>query len=110
MPEFEFGEQTRQRVRQMTYGVAYDGRWKDVGEISFGLSRANYDKVTRIPLIDPVEAESSPWLYNGTIAVILSKSISAYAGYARGLEESGTAPFSAWNRASRRALSRIEAG
>lgn len=98
MPEFEFGEQTRQRVRQMTYGVAYDGRWKDVGEISFGLSRANYDKVTRIPLIDPVEAESSPWLYNGTIAVILSKSISAYAGYARGLEESGTAPFSAANR------------
>ena len=39
-PDFQFGEQTRQRVRQITYGLAYDGRWKDVGEISFGLSRA----------------------------------------------------------------------
>ena len=97
-PEFEFGEQTRQHVQQMTYGLAYDGRWKDVGEISFGLSRANYRKVTRIPLIDPVEAKASPWLYNGTAALIVSNSVSVYAGYARGLEESGTAPPNAANR------------
>ena len=97
-PEFEFGEQTRQRTQQMTYGLAYNGRWRDVGEISFGLSRANYEKVTRIPLVDPVQAKSRPWLYNGTAAVILSKAVSLYAGYARGLEESGTAPLSAANR------------
>ncbi len=97
-PDFEFGEQTRQRVRQTTIGIAYDGRWKDVGELSFGLSRATYEKVTRIPTVDAVTAKSRPWLYNATAAVILSKSISAYAGYARGLEESGTAPFSAANR------------
>jgi iron complex outermembrane receptor protein len=82
----------------MTYGVAYDGRWKDVGEISFSLSRAYYDKETQIALVEPVEAESSPWLYNGTAAVIISKAVSVYAGYARGLEESGTAPLSAANR------------
>jgi iron complex outermembrane receptor protein len=97
-PEFEFGEQTRQRVEQTTLGVAYDGRWKDIGEISFGLSRADYRKVTRIPLLDPVTAKSRPWLYNATAALILSKSISAYAGYSRGLEESGTAPNNAANR------------
>jgi iron complex outermembrane receptor protein len=45
-----------------------------------------------------VKAKSKPWLYNGTAAVILSKSVSAYAGYARGLEESGVAPSSAANR------------
>ena len=97
-PDFDFGEQTRQRVRQTTFGIAYDGRWKDVGEISFGLSRANYEKVTRIPLVEPVTAKSRPWLYNGTAALIVTKSISLYAGYARGLEESGTAPSNADNR------------
>ena len=97
-PDFEFGEQTRQRVRQTTIGVAYDGRWKDVGEISFGLSRADYEKVTRIPEIDAVTAKSKPWLYNATAALIVSKSINVYAGYSRGLEESGTAPNNAANR------------
>jgi len=98
MPEFHFGEQTHQHVQQMTYGVAYDGRWKDVGEISFGLSRAFYQKVSDIPLAGEVKAKSSPWLYNGTAAIIVSNSLSLYAGYSRGLEESGTAPFSAANR------------
>jgi iron complex outermembrane receptor protein len=97
-PDFAFGEQTRQHVQQMTYGLAYDGRWRDVGEISFGLSRANYRKVTRIPLIDPVEARASPWLYNATAALLVSNSVSVYAGYARGFEESGTAPPNAANR------------
>jgi iron complex outermembrane receptor protein len=37
-PSFEFGEPTRQRTEQMTYGVAYDGRWRDVGEVSVSLA------------------------------------------------------------------------
>lgn len=97
-PEFDFGELSRQRVKQTTYGVAYNGRWRDVGEISFGLSKADYQKVTRIPGEDPAVAKSRPWLYNATAALIISKRISAYAGYARGLEESGVAPASAANR------------
>ena len=97
-PDFDFGELTRQRVRQMTYGAAYDGRWKDVGEISFGIARADYRKVTRIPDVGRVEAKARPWLYNATAAAILSKRVSVYAGFSRGLEESGTAPASAANR------------
>lgn len=98
MPDFSFAELTRQRVRQTTVGVAYDGRWKDLGEISFGISRADFDKTTNIPAVGKVTAKARPWLYNGTAALILSKSVSIYAGYARGLEESGTAPPSATNR------------
>ncbi|QIK77725.1 TonB-dependent receptor [Sphingomonas piscis] len=97
-PDFEFGELTRQRLRQTTYGAAYNGRWKDVGEISFGLSRARYRKVTRIPDEATADARSRPWLYNGTAAVILSPSVSVYAGFAKGLEESGVAPQNAANR------------
>ena len=98
MPAFEFGEQTKQRVRQTTFGMAYDGRWRDLGEVSFSVSRANFDKRTRIPDADTAVAKSRPWLYNATGALILSKGVSVYAGYARGLEESGVAPASAANR------------
>ena len=97
-PVFEFGEQTRQQIKQTTYGVAYNGRWKDAGEVSFGLSRADYNKVTDFPGGEQAVARSRPWLYNGTAALVLSPSSSVYAGYSRGLEESGTAPPSAANR------------
>lgn len=97
-PEFEFGALTRQHVQQMTYGLAYDGRWRDIGELSFSVARADYEKVTRIPEEAPVVARSRPWLYNGTVAVILSERVNAYAGYARGFEESGVAPSGAANR------------
>ena len=97
-PAFVFGDQSHDHVRQTTWGVAYDGRWKNVGELSFGLSRADYAKTTSLAGVAPVTARSHPWLYNGTAAVSLSKRLSFYAGYARGLEESGLAPPNAANR------------
>jgi iron complex outermembrane receptor protein len=97
-PAFNFGPLSRNRVDQTTIGLAYDGRWKDVGEISFGLSRANYRKTTSFPGLAPIVSRSTPWLYNGTAAIYVSKAITLYAGYARGLEESGVAPPNAANR------------
>jgi iron complex outermembrane receptor protein len=95
---FDFSELSHQHLTQSTYGIAYDGRWKNVGEISFGLSQARYRKTTMIPGDGEAVSRSSPWIYNGTIAANLGKSVAAYAGYARGLEESGLAPPSAANR------------
>jgi iron complex outermembrane receptor protein len=95
---FDFGEVSNQHLTQTTYGVAYDGRWKNVGEISFSLSKAHYKKTTTIPGDGLAVARSSPWLYNGTAAANVSKTITVYAGYARGLEESGIAPANAANR------------
>ncbi|WP_186729093.1 TonB-dependent siderophore receptor [Sphingomonas panacisoli] len=97
-PAFVFGPLSRNRVDQTTIGVAYDGRWRNVGEVSFGVSRANYRKVTELPGVAPIVSRSNPWLYNGTAAVNVSKAITIYAGYARGLEESGVAPPNAANR------------
>jgi iron complex outermembrane receptor protein len=97
-PDFQFGEISKDRVRQLTYGAAYDGRWKDVGEISFGISRAHFRKVTAIPDIAVARSRSDPLLYNGTAAINLSPSVILFGGYSRGLEESGTAPPNAANR------------
>ena len=95
---FDFGDLSHEHLTQTTYGFAYDGRWKNVGEISFSLSRAQYRKTTDIPDEAVVITRSTPWLYNGTAAANLSKTTTIYAGYARGLEESGVAPPSAANR------------
>lgn len=97
-PSFDFDELSHDHLVQTTYGVAYDGRWKNVGEISFGISRAQFRKSTTIPDTPVAVSRSRPWLYNGTAAANVTKDITVYAGYARGLEESGLAPPNAANR------------
>jgi len=95
---FHFTEESRDRVQQTTVGLAYDGRWKNVGEISFGISKAHFRKETDVPGDPAAITRSSPLLYNATAAANLTKSLIVYAGYARGLEESGVAPDNAANR------------
>ena len=95
---FHFTEQSHDRVTQATLGIAYDGRWKDRGEISFGISKARFRKKTAIPDVPTAVTRSNPLLYNATAAANITKSIAVYTGYARGLEESGTAPTNAANR------------
>lgn len=95
---FTFGPVSRERVRQDMLGLAYSGRWRNVGELGFGLSQARYRKTTWLPGEAPIAAQSDPWLYNVNAAAQVAKGLSLYAGYARGLEESGTAPPNAANR------------
>lgn len=97
-PDFDFGEQDFDRVRQWTAGLAYEGRWRGVGELSFGLSRSDYRKSVELPGLAPAATRRRPWLYNATAALYLGPSLTAFAGHARGLEESGIAPVNAINR------------
>jgi iron complex outermembrane recepter protein len=95
---FDFGDVSANHLTETMYGVSYDGRWRNLGEISFSISKARYRKLTQVPGQLDAVSRSNPWLYNGTAAANLGKSIAVYAGYARGLEESGTAPPNATNR------------
>lgn len=96
---FLFGEQTQDRVRQATFGVAYEGRWRNVGELSLGVQRTDYRKTVDLPGAAPnAERRDRPWLFNVAAAGFLSDGIALYVGYTRGLEESGIAPINAANR------------
>jgi iron complex outermembrane receptor protein len=97
-PTFMFGEQTRDRTRQWTGGLAYDGRWRGVGEIGVGVQKTDYRKHLEKPGLPPAAAEDKPWLYNATAAVYLGPSLVAFGSFTRGLEESGVAPSNAVNR------------
>jgi iron complex outermembrane receptor protein len=99
-PDFHFGPLTRDEVRQITGGIGYEGRWPGVGELSLGVQKTDYEKNTLIPDRPTLTTNDSPWLYNATLALHLMDGLVAYAGYTRGLEESGVAPSNAVNRNS----------
>jgi len=99
-PAFNFGALTRDEVHQVTGGIGYELRWPQVAELSLGLQRTDYEKNSFIPGLPTLTTTDSPWLYNGTVALHLTDRLVAYAGYTRGLEESGVAPANAVNRNS----------
>ena len=98
-PPLTFGAKTLDRVRQTTFGLAYKGRWRGIGELSLGIQRTDYSKAVTDPdplVIFPVTRDR-PWLPSATAAVNLSRRIALYAGYTEGLEESPVAPSEAVN-------------
>jgi iron complex outermembrane receptor protein len=97
-PDFSFGPLSKDRVQQTTVGIAYDGRWKNVGELGISIARADYAKRTSLAGDMPVFSRARPWLYDVTVAASVTKGVVAYAGYDRGLEENGLAPSNAANR------------
>lgn len=97
-PSFAFGERTRDAVDQTTIGLGYELRWRGVGEASVGLQRADYEKRIQQPGLPEVSTEGDPWLVSATLAAHASSRLAFYAGYTRGLEESGIAPDTAANR------------
>lgn len=97
-PVFAPGPQTTDEVRQATFGLGYEGRWREVGELSLGIQRTFYRKAVVRPSGALPVSESSPWLFNGTLSVIASRDLVFYAGYTKGLEESPVAPDVAVNR------------
>ncbi len=97
-PAFRFGPQTRDRTRQRTAGIAYDGRWRELGEIGFGIQKTDYRKALHKPGLAAVTAQDQPWLYNATAALHLGAGLVAFGSFTRGLEESGVAPSNAVNR------------
>ena len=97
-PALAQGAQTTDKVRQLTAGLGYEGRWRDVGELTLGVQRTFYEKSVVRPSGALPVSESSPWLFNGTLSVLAGRDLVFYAGYSKGLEESPVAPEIAVNR------------
>lgn len=97
-PDTIFGAQARDTVDQWTAGIAYEGRWKDVGEVSVGLQKTDYRKRVFGPDAPVITTRDAPLLLNATAAVYASPSLAFYGSYTEGLEESPVAPGHAVNR------------
>ena len=97
-PALSSGPQTRDHVRQLTVGAAYEGQWTGVGALNLGIQKTDYQKSVKTPEGALPTSRDRPWLYNASAAVDLAKSVTLYAGVAHGLEESDVAPSIAVNR------------
>lgn len=97
-PDFTFGPQTIDEVRQTTLGLGYEGRWRGLGELSLGIQKTDYRKDVEKPNSTPIVSKDDPWLLNGTLSVYATENLVFYGGYTRGLEESPVAPDNAVNR------------
>lgn len=95
---FAFGPRTRDTVDQSTVGLAYEGRWRGVGELALGVQHTDYEKRVLQPGLAPATTRDRPLLFNGTASLALAPRLALYAGYSQGLEESGVAPDGAANR------------
>lgn len=98
-PSYAQGPKTSDSVRQTTFGLAYQGKWRSVGELSLGIQKTDYSKTVTDP--DPLivfpKTKDSPFLFSATGAFYLTPKLALYGGYTRGLEESPVAPSEAVN-------------
>jgi iron complex outermembrane recepter protein len=97
-PEFAFTAQSSDEVEQSTGGIAYELRWKDVGEMSVGVQKTFYSKIVTTPDGELPESRAQPVLVNATGTVYVSERLAVYGSYTEGLEESPIAPDNALNR------------
>lgn len=97
-PDYAFGPQQRDRVRQLSYGLAYEGAWTGVGELSIGVQRSHYAKRIGLPTLPAVATDATPVLINVAGGVTVTPGVTLYGGFVTGLEESGIAPDNAVNR------------
>ncbi|MDG5495685.1 TonB-dependent receptor [Niveispirillum sp. BGYR6] len=92
--------QSHDQVRQWAGGVNWRLEWAGRLDTSVGVQKARYRKQSRTGAAAPARGGSDPWLYNALVAWRFDGDITAYASYARGLEEAGSPPVTAINRNS----------
>lgn len=97
-PALGFTNQSRDRVNQLTAGVAYQGFWNGIGQFGIGIQKTRYRKTFYEPDAAPARSSDSPLLFYGSLEVRLSRRLALFAGLTRGLEETGVAPDNAANR------------
>jgi iron complex outermembrane recepter protein len=96
-PNPVFGAKTRDTVTQTTFGLSYEGKWLDVGELTVGVQKTRYSKAVVEPTKAPLVTRDSPVLLSAAAAIYVTPSLAVYGGYTRGLEESPVAPSDAIN-------------
>lgn len=98
MPVFNTGRTTLVEATQYMPGLAYEGIWRRVGQLSLGVQKAFYDRTITSPDGTAISGSSEPWLYNIGAAAYLGSKVVLYGSFTRGFEEIGTAPLNAANR------------
>ncbi len=99
-PAYTLDPKNRDRVRQLTGGLAYSLFWAGRASLDIGLSKQHYSKTIDFAdpaLPDPVSRDR-PLVWNLAGSVALTRRLIAFAGLSRGQEDAIVAPDIAINR------------
>ncbi len=99
-PNYTLGPSDHDRVRQTTLGIGYGLNWPGRGALNMSVSRADYRKAVDFvaPAAPDLRVSSTPILYNLSGSMVLTRRLTLFGGYVKGLEESLIAPDIATNR------------
>ena len=61
-PQFQTTTPTLTETSQITGGVAYEGVWQNVGQLSLALQKSAYERTLTRNAAAPVEGRTSPWM------------------------------------------------
>jgi iron complex outermembrane recepter protein len=99
-PVFTLGLNDDDHVEQLTLGLAYGMAWSGRAALNVAVSRSDYRKA--VDFANAASADqsvsSAPILYNLNGSVVITKRVTLFGGYVKGLEESLIAPDIATNR------------
>jgi iron complex outermembrane receptor protein len=97
-PTFTYTMRTTDRTKLWSVGSAYHVDWDRLAELEVGIQKENYRKAVALPGAAPSKLSDQPMRAYGNSALALSRSVTLYASYSQGLEDSGAAPNTAANR------------
>lgn len=97
-PAFLYSARTKDRSELWSVGSAYHLDWRGVAVLEMGVQQESYRKDVISPDAPQSQLTDHPLRVYGNSALALSHSLTLYAGYTQGLEDSGSAPSSAENR------------
>jgi hypothetical protein len=98
-PQWTYGADFDDHIRQYSAGAQYQLAFRTLGEVSAGVQRTDYRRELTAPGGADSVTRTQPWLWNGSAAVNLSSRLALYAAMTRGLEEAPVAPEAATNAA-----------
>jgi iron complex outermembrane receptor protein len=97
-PAFSYSMRTKDRTELWSTGAAYHFDWRGLAELETGIQEEDYRKTVTLPGAAASEVTDHPLRAYGNSALALTRSVTLYAGYTQGLEDSGIAPSAAQNR------------
>ncbi|MGK6319269.1 TonB-dependent siderophore receptor [Sphingomonas sp. DT-204] len=88
----------RDEVEQWTGGFGYRLSIGGFAELRADVQHVEYRKQAHALDGTVMRQTSRPWIYGGALSIGITRALTGFASYARGLEEAGVAPANAVNR------------
>ncbi len=97
-PNVVFGPVSRDRTRQLDFGLTFEERWQGVGSFAVGVLNDRYRRSVLVPGEGLDMDRTNPRLVSLRLTIDPGRPFILYGSFVQGLEDSALAPVSANNR------------